>query len=301
MSAQNEPGVSPRRRPDPGAGTPSARRFRRALTVFAVLAATGLLAGCGLGGGAPQVAPPAEPPSAPPSATAVPAPPLGACYRLAWSDALSPTHDGAPVDCDAPHTARTFAVGELDDLSDGHLLAVDSARVQQRVARTCPARLAEYLGGSEQDRRLSMLRSVWFTPSVEDSEAGARWYRCEVVAVAADERLARLPGSVRGVLATPEGRERYGMCATAAPDDPGFRRVICSAAHTWRAIAAVDLDGRRYPGRAAARDAGQQRCEDAGRDAAEDPLSFQWGYEWPTREQWAAGQTFGRCWAPDAG
>ena len=32
---------------------------------------------------------------------------------------------------------------------------------------------------------------------------------------------------------------------------------------------------------------------------AEDALDYEWGYEWPTAEQWAAGQTYGRCWAPD--
>ena len=40
-------------------------------------------------------------------------------------------------------------------------------------------------------------------------------------------------------------------------------------------------------------------CEDAGREVAEDALDYEWGYEWPTAEQWAAGQTYGRCWAPD--
>ena len=28
-----------------------------------------------------------------------------------------------------------------------------------------------------------MLRTVWFTPSVEESDAGANWYRCDVVAL----------------------------------------------------------------------------------------------------------------------
>ena len=28
------------------------------------------------------------------------------------------------------------------------------------------------------------------------------------------------------------------------------------------------------------------------------PLEFSYGWEWPTRRQWAAGQRYGYCWAP---
>jgi hypothetical protein len=89
------------------------------------------------------------------------------------------------------------------------------------------------------------------------------------------------------------------MCGTAAPDDPAFRRVLCREDHTWRAIRAVDLPGKDYPGEKRVRAAGQGPCEDAGREVAEDALDYEWGYEWPTADQWAAGQTYGRCWAPD--
>ncbi len=39
-------------------------------------------------------------------------------------------------------------------------------------------------------------------------------------------------------------------------------------------------------------------CENAGAAVADDALDYEWGYEWPTKEQWKQGQTFGRCWAP---
>ena len=39
---------------------------------------------------------------------------------------------------------------------------------------------------------------------------------------------------------------------------------------------------------------------DAGREVADDALDYEWGYEWPTAEQWEAGQDYGRCWAPDS-
>ncbi|WP_182523725.1 septum formation family protein [Nocardioides dongkuii] len=238
-------------------------------------------------------------PTARPSAAAVPAPETGACYRLTYAEALAPTVDAEPVPCARRHTARTFAVGELDTVVDGHLLAVDSARVRRQVATTCPRRLGGFLGGTEDDRRLSMLRAVWFTPTLEESDQGARWFRCDVIAVAGPDRLAPLARRVAGALGRPAGRDRYGMCGTAAPDAPAFARVVCSAAHSWRAVAVVDLPAGRYPGAGAVRQAGQTPCEDAGRAAATDPLDFRWGYEWPTPAQWADGQTYGLCWVPD--
>ena len=59
------------------------------------------------------------------------------------------------------------------------------------------------------------------------------------------------------------------------------------------------MPGTTYPGVLKARAAGQQPCEDAANAVADDPLNYQWGYEWPTAEQWKARQRYGVCWAPD--
>jgi hypothetical protein len=259
-----------------------------------------LVAGCTGGSDESTPAPtPTPAPSAPPTAEAVPLPPARACYVLAYDDALAPTTAGEPVDCGTEHTSQTYAVGELDTVVGGHLLAVDSERVRAQVATACPEQLGAFVGGSLADQRLSMLRAVWFTPTVEESDAGASWYRCDVIVIGGDESLAPVTGRLGGALETPEGRDRWGMCGTAAPDAPRFERVVCSAEHAWRAVAVVELPDGDYPGEDAVREAGQAPCENAGLDAAEDPLDYQWGYEWPTAEQWGEGQTYGRCWVPE--
>jgi hypothetical protein len=152
-----------------------------------------------------------------PRATPAPVPPKHGCYRLTYRTAVAPTTRRAPVDCSKTHTSATYAVGELDTVVDGHLLAVDSKRVQAQAGQECPDRFASYVGGSLDDRRLTMLRPVWFTPTVAQSDAGARWYRCDAVAIAGDERLAPLTGSLAGVLDRATGRDVYGMCGTSEP------------------------------------------------------------------------------------
>jgi hypothetical protein len=226
-------------------------------------------------------------------------PPTRACHQLTYAQALAPATSTEPVPCRGPHTSQTYAVGHLTTEVGGHLVAVDSRRVQRQVRTVCPQRLARFLGASTERMRLSMLRSVWFTPTVAASDEGADWFRCDVIAVAGDGELAPLSGSLRNALAgSGVASEQWQMCGTAQPGTKGFRRVPCREKHTWRALRTIDLDGASYPGEEAAKAAGEKPCQQAGRDVADDALDYQWGYEWPTAKQWDAGQTYGICWAP---
>jgi hypothetical protein len=239
-----------------------------------------------------------EPPVTPQPAKAAPEPRNRACYDYSYAAAVSPVARGESVPCDREHTAITFAVGELETVVDGHLVSVDSDRVQTQVAEECPLAFDEFVGGTVEARRLTMLRPVWFTPSLRQSDGGANWYRCDAVAIAADEKLAPLEGRLQGVLGRPLAAERYAMCGTAEPGTAGFRRVVCSADHAWQALRTVDIPGRAYPGVERVRSAGYQVCQDAASAQADDPLNYRWGYEWPTGQQWQAGRHYGICWAP---
>ena len=256
----------------------------------AVLLVLLALAGCS-GGSDPESAPtPSASSSSPTSTPTTAVPPASpknhACYQLAYDAAIADHSDAKPVSCGRPHTATTFYVGDVPN------------PVEQVAATQCPERLDAFLGGGTEDRQLTMLRPVWFTPTPEERDADADWFRCDVVALAADGKLAPLTGPVAGALDEAESRDRYAMCGTAEPGSPDFQRVICSRPHTWRAISVVPFTARTYPGEAAVRDAGQAPCQAAGAAAADDALDYRWGYEWPTAEQWDAGQHYGRCWAP---
>jgi hypothetical protein len=224
-----------------------------------------------------------------------PPPPLPhACYRLGYADALAPTSDKKPVSCSGRHTAVTFYVGTY-----GSGLAVDGPQVHRLESTACPQHFATFVGGTTDTRRLSLLRAVWFTPTVEESALGAHWFRCVAIALRDDQHLAPLTGSLAGALAQDAGRTHYGLCGTAEPGTAGFAERICAAPHSWRSLSTVDFPAGSYPGVTKVRDAGQTTCKDAAHAVAGDPLNYQWSYQWPTLQQWRSGQTYGVCWAPD--
>ena len=76
----------------------------------------------------------------------------------------------------------TIYVGEFDPIVDGHLLAVDSEEVQAQIAKVCPSKVGDWVGGSKEDQRLSRFKATWFSPTLAASDAGADWFRCDLVA-----------------------------------------------------------------------------------------------------------------------
>ena len=263
-----------------------------------VLLAMTLLAGCG---GEPKAEPTTDP-SASTTAQApapVAAPPVGSCHNLDYAHATQPTDESAPVPCKTAHTTQTIYAGPLQPIADGHLLAVDSKRIQAQLASTCPGKLAGFVGGSEDDRRLSRLEVVWFSPTVKQSDGGANWMRCDVVLVSGRNTLARLPEKMRGALDQEGALDRFGTCGTAAPDKPNFVRVVCAAKHSWRAIGTVNIDPKaKYLAKPAA-DAATAACKDQATDRADGALKYTYSFEWPNPKEWNAGRRWGLCWMPE--
>jgi hypothetical protein len=273
---------------------------RLRMTIAVALALAGLVTGCSSGDGES-----ADEPSGGASASSAPpapvAPKVGACHELSFEQATDPVHSGESVPCGRPHTSATFKVGKIEALVDGHLLAVDSPSVRARLAKACPPALGSYVGGDQLTQRLSRLEAVWFGPSLEQADAGADWFRCDVVGVRKEGSLIELPRKVKGVLDAPDALDRFGTCGTASPSAKNFARVVCSEPHSWSAVDVVDLPGdARY----LAKDVtatGDAACKDVAAERANGALKYTWSFEWPTRAQWGTGQRYGYCWVPDAG
>jgi hypothetical protein len=269
-------------------------------TTFVLVVLVGGLAGCS--SAKPEAA---EEPSGGASATSAPPPPtpptVGSCHALTLDQATDPVDPEESVPCGQKHTAVTFKVGKLQALDDGHLLAVDSPTVRARLAKSCPPALPKFLGGDQTAQRLSRLEAVWFGPSLEQADAGADWYRCDVVGLRKEGALIELPKKMNGALDAPGALDTYGTCGTAAPDAKTFQRVVCSEKHSWRAVDDIDLPAdTKYLARDAAA-AGDSACKDVASSRADGALKYTWSFEWPTRAQWATGQRWGYCWVPEAG
>jgi hypothetical protein len=236
-------------------------------------------------------------PTPTPTETIPPTPPKPprphTCYRLTYDDALAPTRSRPQVPCTAVHTGITFYVGRYDKS-----LPVDGDEVHQLESSACPRRFAAFVGGTLENRRLSMLRTIWFTPTVQQAAKGAHWFECVAIALRDDQHLALITGPVQGVLNRSEGRAHFGLCGSAEPGTAGFEQRICAIPHTWVALRTVPFKPGRYPGVEHVRSAGQQPCQNAGADAANNPLSYRWSYQWPSAQQWREGKTYGVCWAP---
>ena len=282
----------------------------RLRALLGALATVLLLAGCTGDPAAPPspsrssstTSAPSSPEAAPSTPAVVPAAPKNlACYRLSTSQLTQPTHASTPVPCASRHTAQTIYVGMLDTVVDGHAVAVDSATVQRQLSTTCPRKLAAYVGGSRTARDLSRFNVVWYSPTLDQSDAGADWFRCDLIAFAGQDQLAPLPGTrrLRGVLGRSGALADFGLCGTSAPGARGFQRVICARRHSWRAVDTIALPGgRSYPGTARVRRAGDASCKDLARSRSSNSLKFRYGWEWPTKQQWDRGQRFGYCWVP---
>ena len=200
-----------------------------------------------------------------------PAPATGSTY----DEAVAPTSDGR---AGALHRARTpsmtYAVGTLDTVVDGHLLAVDSRRVQAQVARTVPAAAAvvprrhrrgpaaEHAArgvvhpdgrGVRRRRRLVPLRR---------DRAGrptTGWPRCD----------GSWPASSAGA----DGRDRFAHVRhRRARHARTSRGSSAASAHSWRAVRTVPLAAGRprapTPARPPSGPPASSTCKDAASAAA---------------------------------
>ena len=271
--------------------------------LVATLTATLLVSGCGSALKPAKVDPKAEASATATQSTPGPPPPppkVGDCYDLSYKDSLEGTNSADPVPCKEKHTSVTIFVGEFDPIIDGHLLAVDSDEVQAQIAKACPSKVSDWVGGSENALRLSRFKATWFSPTLGESDAGADWFRCDLVAKQGQKSFVRLTRT-KGALDDPAALDTYGTCSKTDPgnDSKKLVAVACAGPHSWQAISVIDL-GKDVsylgpPAQAAADEA----CKAQAQQRASDPLNLKWSFQWPSKEAFDAGQRYGLCWVPD--
>jgi hypothetical protein len=145
-------------------------------------------------------------------------PKLGTCRLLTPADISETSNESPAVDCSEKHTAETFAVGTFPkDVGD----EIDDPALGAHVFEVCEQKFRKFLGGNESLVMRAMVTWAWFRPTAEQWDAGARWWRCDVVGGGEEStELVDLPETAAGLLlgtAPPSPSPRRSRAAGSTP------------------------------------------------------------------------------------
>lgn len=210
-------------------------------------------------------------PSAGAADPAYQAPTVGQCFDMSRDELDQANYTEAAVDCGGAHTSQVIAVAQLPaDLS------YDSAAdVTEFALETCYPVQRTILGTSRSRVRLTAFDLGYFTPTVEQQAAGARWLRCDLV-LTSDDTLKPLPGRLK--VGTYPFKKSVSRCLAGRD----FHVVVCADPHTFRATSALKVKASRYPKEKAWQRIGTQRCRTA-------TSSRSYRFSWPSKVGWKVG------------
>ncbi|MFT4263808.1 MAG: septum formation family protein [Nocardioides sp.] len=263
-------------------------RVRRIVPTFAwLLAGLLLLAACG--DGSTTSGTNADADSAKPPAT-------GICRNLTRVEMAEPSNAGEHVACSEPHNSTTFASGELPD--DFAKADYDDPDLDTWAYGTCMSALEEYLDAGDSTLMRSLFTWVWFRPSEDAWDEGARWYRCDLLAGGDHgQHYLDLPTTTQGLL-TGKAGDQWMACARGSDvnDSP---RVACNQAHGWRAVTTIKVGeaGDPWPGEKAVESKTKQFCSSSVAAWLNYPTDYNYAYTWFGKAEWKAGNRRSICWA----
>ena len=223
-------------------------------------------------------------------------PALGACRVLAPDDVAAQANASPVVDCAEDHTAETYAVGSLPErFAD---VEYEDRALGGYAYKTCSAAFMKFLGADESLVMRTVLSWAWFRPSEAAWDAGARWYRCDVIGGGEQsESYVALPQTAEGVLL---GRpdDTWLVCVNGESVDASAK-IPCSQAHSWRAVTTIKLGESEdeYPGDRLVEVRTRDFCSDSVGAWLNYPVTYDFGYTWFHEAEWDAGNRRSVCWA----
>ncbi|MDQ3095815.1 MAG: septum formation family protein [Actinomycetota bacterium] len=228
----------------------------------------------------------------------LPTPDADTCRELRFVDIGRYSNATPTTSCAGRHTGFTFEVTRLPPDIAFEGVQIKNDAIQQQAGQACRDAFETYVGGDAAARARVRLTVTYFLPDQDTFDAGARWVRCDIIALQADQILADLPMELEGLLDDDAAVDDYGLCSTGQPGAIDSKQVTCDQPHTYRAIAALRLGAMAdsYPGETETRVVGKQRCEDLIVDLLGSDGGFTHSWTFPTPEDWNAGQRFGYCW-----
>ena len=225
---------------------------------------------------------------------AVEAPELGACRLLAPDDVAESSNATRTVPCSERHTAETYAVGQLParfrDAPYG------SEELGLFAFRTCASAFQKFLGADESLVMRTVLSWAWFRPSEQAWDDGARWYRCDAVGGADQNReYVDLPLTAKGLLR--DQPDEWMACASGPTVESV--KLTCDQPHTWRAVTTIKLGepGDDYPGDRLVKARTSDFCSKSVGAWLSYPEHYDYGFTWFHEGEWDAGNRRSICWA----
>lgn len=206
------------------------------------------------------------------------APSEGSCFRLSASDLDRRTSTKRAVNCYSRHTSITYHVG----LFPPGTVESDHARVE----RVCTNRLPKGSGLTSMQLNSTIIGWAWFEPTTAQWSAGARWFRCDLVARAGDT-VKRLP-STTGAPFSNGIPDRFVKCMRDVNDQGTI--VTCDERHDFRWAGSFELpQGRDFPSDKEVADIVGERCKQFL------DVTQRYYYEWPKEDDWLAGDRLFSC------
>ncbi len=258
------------------------RRARVGAIASGLIAAAVILSGCGGGAG---------------SATSPePQPEVGACRVLSPADVAESTDLSATVECTEPHTAETFAVGQLPSTYDD--AERNDAAVGEWAYDACSTKFQDFVSADDSLVMRTVVSWVWFRPSEAAWDDGARWYRCDIVGGGEQSKeYVDLPTTARGLLKGKQ-QDRWLVCADGETVS-GAVKVACTEPHDWRAVTTITVgkDNAAYPGDRSVEGTTRNFCSKSVAAWLGYPVEYDFGYTWFHRAEWEAGNRRSVCWA----
>jgi hypothetical protein len=144
----------------------------------------------------------------------------------------------------------------------------------------------------------TILSWAWFRPSQQAWDAGARWYRCDVIGGGDQTRsYVDLPTESKGLLLG-RPKDAWMVCAQGATVS-GSVKVPCSDKHDWRAVTTIVLGEPTddYPGDRVVQSRTRDFCSKSVGAFLDYPVDYDFGYSWFHEAEWQAGNRRSVCWA----
>lgn len=208
-----------------------------------------------------------------------PAPPVGACYDYGYAAFGAVSNSSPAVPCNSRHTALTVAVGTLADGTTWDTLG--STANQELVGTDCFPEKRQAVGGTWSQYNQSAYVVSWFVPTKAEFDAGARWFRCDVVLPGATQLFAlRSKTPLLGRLTDTNRR-----CLDK--DGVGYS---CRSPHVYRAAGTFAVPQRRYPARAKAVALAERHCPVITK-------TKRWWWMSPGKAFWKSGDRQITCYA----